>query len=141
MPFDAASRTKFTQAIAPVVVTDNTAQVSNILDTQGYDANTWVATMGTLADADATFAVTVDEGDASNLSGSNSVAAADLIGTTSGASFTFADDNKTVKIGYKGTKRYIRVTVTPSNNTGNAPIAAVWVQSQPRTVPETSQKV
>jgi hypothetical protein len=141
MPFDAASRTKFTQAIAPVVVTDNTAQVSNILDTQGYDANTWVATMGNLADADATFAVTVDEGDASNLSGSNSVAAADLIGTTSGASFTFADDNKTVKIGYKGTKRYIRVTVTPSNNTGNAPIAAVWVQSQPRTVPETSQKV
>jgi len=141
MPFDAASRTKFTQAIAPVVVTDNTAQVSNILDTQGYDANTWVATMGTLADADATFAVTVDEGDASNLSGSNSVAAADLIGTTSGASFTFADDNKTVKIGYKGTKRYIRVTVTPSNNTGNAPIAAVWAQSQPRTVPETSQKV
>ena len=43
-------------------------------------------TPGSIADADATFAVTVDEGDASDLSGSNSVAAADLLGTTTGAS-------------------------------------------------------
>ena len=52
------------------------------------------------------------------------MAAADLLGTTAGASFTFSDDNKIAKIGYIGSKRYVRLTVTPSNNTGAVLISA-----------------
>ena len=87
----------------------------------------WVIITGTLADADATFAVTMDEGDVSDLTGSNAVATADMLGTLAAASFTFADDNKVFKIGYIGIKRYVRLTITPSANTGNADIAVVAI--------------
>jgi len=118
-------------AIAPVVVTDNTAQVSAIIDRKGYDSLTFLILMGTLADADATFTVLVEEGAAANLSDAAAVADADLIGLEATAGFTFADDGATRKIGYKGGKRYVRLTVTPSGNSGNAPIAAVAVLGHP----------
>lgn len=44
------------RAISPVSVTDNTAQISQIIDRQGYDALTFVIATGSIADADATFA-------------------------------------------------------------------------------------
>lgn len=119
-------------AIAPVVVTDNTAQVSAIIDLQNYDACTFVITTGTLADADATFAVTMDHGNAANLSDAAAVPAADLVGTYALAGFTFADDGETRKIGYVGARRYVRLTVTPSGNAGNAPLAAIAVLGLPR---------
>ena len=117
-------------AIAPVVATDNTALVSNIIDTNGYEALTFVIATGTLADADATFAVTVDHGSDSGLSDAASVPADQLAGTLANASFTFAADGACRKIGYIGYKRYVRLTITPSANTGNAPIAVVAIQGE-----------
>lgn len=115
------------QAISPVIPTNNTAIVSSIIDMLGYDSLTWLIALGTLADADATFAVTMDEGNASNLSDAAAVAAGDLLGSYAAASYTFANDDTVRKIGYKGTKRYVRLTITPSNNTGNHPVSAVAV--------------
>lgn len=117
-------------AIAPVVLTDNTAAVSTIIDMQGYEALTFVIATGTLADADATFAVTVDHGNDSGLSDAASVPTDQLAGTLANASFTFAADNSTRKIGYIGYKRYVRLTVTPSANTSSAPISAVAILSE-----------
>jgi hypothetical protein len=94
--------------------TDNTAWVSNIIDTAGYEAVTLAFQTGTLTDADATFAVTMEHGDAANLSDTAAPASTDLVGTLALAGFTFADDNKARKIGYVGSKRYVRLTVTPS---------------------------
>ncbi len=120
-------------AIAPVVVTDTTAQVSAIIDLQNYDGCTFVIATGTLADADATFAVTLDHGDASNLSDAAAVTAATgLVGTLALAGFTFADDGECRKVGYTGVKRYVRLTITPSANTGNAPLTAIAVLGLPR---------
>ena len=48
--------------------TDNTPWVSSIIDTNGFNAVELVIETGTLTDADATFAVTIEHGDASNLS-------------------------------------------------------------------------
>lgn len=106
---------------------DNTAQVGQIIDRQGYDSLTYVIQTGTLVDADATFTVLLEEGAAANLSDASTVAAADLIGTAALAGFTFADDNKVRKLGYKGAKRYTRLTITPANNTGAAPMSVVAV--------------
>jgi hypothetical protein len=112
-------------ASAVKAVTDNTTTVSAIVDTVDADSLTFLVATGTLADADATFATTIEHGDDSGLSDAEAVPAAQLLGTTSGASFTFADDGVVKKIGYVGSKRYVRVTVTPSANTGSAPIAIV----------------
>ena len=53
----------------------------------------------------------------------------------------FADDNKAFKIGYIGPKRYVRVTITPANNTGNAFIAGGWLLGNPRKLPQSDQVV
>jgi hypothetical protein len=115
------------RAISPVSVADNTAQVSQIIDLQGYTSLEFVILAGSLADADATFTSLVEHGDAANMSDAATPAAADLLGTAAEASFVFSDDNKVFKIGYKGAKRYVRLTITPANNASAALLAAVAV--------------
>lgn len=118
-----------------ITQTDNTAITSSIIDVRGYDSLTFLIAAGTLADADATFAVTMAESNDSGMSGSNAVAAADLIGTYALAGFQFDDDGEARKIGYKGSKRYVQLTVTPSNNTGSAPVAIIPVLGHPANGP------
>jgi hypothetical protein len=131
--FDIHNHLNFKPGLYPLATAgaDNTALVSQIVDTLGYGSVEFVVLTGTLADADATFAFTIQDGDVSNLSDAATVSADQLLGTTAAASFTFADDNKCFKIGYVGNKRYVRATVTPANNTGAAPIAGVWVLGKP----------
>lgn len=113
--------------VAVATVSDTTAVVSGVVDVQGAGSLTFLIATGTLADADATFAVLVEEGDAANLSDAAAVADADLVGTEALAAFTFADDAEPRKIGYIGAKRYVRCTVTPTANSGSAPIAIIPV--------------
>lgn len=122
-------------------VTDNTAQVSGIIDMNGYASATILLLTGTLTDADATFAVTLEHGDDSALADTAAPASTDLIGTTALASFQFDTDNLCRKIGYVGSKRYIRVTVTPTNNTGNLFLAGAVVLGHPKIAPTVNPPV
>ncbi|WP_416358221.1 hypothetical protein ACLNGM_10050 [Aureimonas phyllosphaerae] len=125
---DIASRLDFKPGLTPAApITDNTPLVSRILDRIGYESAAFVVMTGQLVDADATFAVTVEHGDAANLSDATAVPADQLNGTLTGASFNFAADDTIRKIGYVGGKRYVRVTITPAANSGNAFIAGLWV--------------
>jgi hypothetical protein len=130
---DLISNIQVKRALSPVSVADNTAQVSQIIDRQGYDSLSFLILTGSLADADVTFTVLVEEGDNSALSDAAAVADADLITQTSGtapetaAGFQFDDDNEVRKIGYRGTKRYVRLTITPANNASAALLAAVAI--------------
>jgi hypothetical protein len=119
------------KAAAP---TDNTALVSAVIDTKDFRSVAFLIATGTLADADATFTALMEESDAADLSGSNAVADADLLGTEAGASFQFDDDAEGCKIGYNGNKRYVRLTVTPSANSGAAPMGIIAV-GEPRVRP------
>lgn len=131
---------KATRGISPAAaVTDNTPFVSQIVDTLDFDSVTFLAQLGAIADADATFVVLVEHGDNSGLSDATAVPDADLIGTEAGMAFLFSDDNKCAKIGYKGTKRYVRVTITPSANSGNIFLSGTWLLGHPRTMPQSTQ--
>lgn len=149
---DLFNRIKAARGISPAAaVTDNTPFVSQIADTDGFDSLTFVGLLGSIADADVTFTVLVEDGDVANLSDAAAVADEYLLGTeagtvtagaaVSGAAPGFADDNKTFKIGYKGPKRYVRVTVTPANNSGNIFLAGVWIQGHPKRANQTTQVV
>jgi hypothetical protein len=126
--------------IRPVLVpvaaalADDTAQVGAIIDHQGYESITYLIVTGTLADAGATFTALLEESEDSGMAGATAVADADLIGTEALASFTQASDSKTFKLGYKGSMRYSRLTITPAGNAGNAPLAAVCVRGHPHRV-------
>lgn len=113
-------------AIAPVVVTDGTAQVSAAIDVRQYKSVTFIVLLGTLADADATWAVTVKEGSTSTQGNHTAVADADLIGTEALAGFTFGDDGECRKIGYKGSADYVSIEIDDvTANSGNAPMAVL----------------
>jgi hypothetical protein len=134
---DLASNLHLVPAIAPVAArTDNTAIVSAILDTLGYGSAMLALVTGTNTDVNATFVSLLEESDDSGMSGAVAVADKDMVGTEALAGFTFADDVECRKLGYIGSKRYIRATITPSgNDSGNIFLAGVWVLGKPRSAP------
>ena len=129
--FDSLHTTKYENAIAPVVVADNAAQVSAWIDRSGFQSLTFAIQTGAIATGGATFAVTVKEADAADYSDAAAVADADMISMSAGvapetaASFTGANADSTFKVGYIGLKRYVQLTITPASNAGNAALAVV----------------
>lgn len=134
---DMTSIVQLKRALSPVVATDNTALVSQIIDRRGYDTLMFGILLGSIADADATAAVLVEHGDASDLSDAAAVDDAMLISQTAGtapetaAAFQFDDDNEVRKIGYVGDKRYVRLTIAPAANSGNLAFAAFALLGHP----------
>lgn len=129
---------KFVRAISPVSEAGDTAVVSEIIDTAGFSGLEFAILTGSLGDANATFAVTLDEGDNSSLTDAAAVASTNLDGTLALAGFQFDDDNETRKLGVKEiTKRYYRLTITPTGNSSAALVAAVAVLHSPRKAPTT----
>jgi hypothetical protein len=124
---DLYSNLTFRRAISPVSVADTTAQVSQIIDRQGFDSLVFAIATGSIADADATFTVLVEDDDAAGFGTAVAVADAELNGTEAIAGFQFDDDNETRKIGYIGNKRYVRLTITPVGNASAAVLCAVAV--------------
>lgn len=123
-------------AIAPAAAAaDNTPFVSGWIDLKGFQSLTFIILLGALADADATFTTLVEHSDASDGTGAAAVGDAQLIGTEALASANFGDDGETRKIGYAGSKRYVRLTVTPAGNAGNAFVAAVALLGHPKDAP------
>ena len=115
---------KATRGISPITGTDDTALVSQIIDRAGYEALTFVILAGTLADADAVVTFLVEDGANASLTDNAAVADGFLIGTEAPTIF-YSDDNLVRKISYIGPKRYVRLTLTPANNTGSLPVAVV----------------
>ena len=140
---DMANSIQVKRVLSPVSVADNTAQVGQIIDRLGYDSLTYIIALGSIADADMTATVLLEEGDAANLSDAAAVADADMISQTSGtapetaAGFRFDDDDEVRKLGYIGNKRYTRLTITPAANASAALLGAVAVLGHPHSAPVT----
>ena len=112
--------------------------MGQIIDRQGYSSLTFAIAAGSLADADATFTVLVEHGDAANLSDAAAAPDSDLPGTEALAGFTFSDDNATRKIGYRGDKRYVRLTITPAANASAALFGAVAILGHAQLAPTSN---
>lgn len=126
---DSLSRVQIKRGHSPYYYSGNNTWISQIIDLQGYDAMYFALATGDLADADATFAVLMQESDNSDFSSASDVADADMVSQTRGtapetaAAFVFSDDDKVRSIGYIGTKRYVRLYVTAASNTGYATVS------------------
>ena len=124
------------RAVSPgVAVANNTPIVSQIIDTRGFSALTFLLLFGGLADADVTTTVLVEDGNDPALSDASPVIDDQLLGLETEAAATFADDNKPRKIGYVGDKRYVRLTVTPANNTGDLYLSVIALLGLPALQP------
>ena len=123
----------FAPAINPAAIASNTATHGVIIDTKGFDSLEFVIQSGTLTDG--TYTPSLIEGDDPTLSDGAAVTAGDLLGTVAGATFAATDDNKVKKIGYRGNKRYVRLTITSAGVTTGGTLGAVAVQGHPRSAP------
>lgn len=121
------------RVISPVNDTTTTALVGIGIDRQGFDGLTYIISTGTLTDTAGAFTALLEEG--ADTSTFTAVADADLLGTEALASFVGSDDNKCFKLGYKGNKRYTRLTITPTVNAAAAYISAVAILSHPNVAP------
>lgn len=136
---DLHNNVKATTAFAPkAAVTNDTAQVSTIVDTANFGSLELLLVLGTNADADMTYTVLIEDGDDASLSDNAAVDDAHLLGVEA-MGLNYTSDGVTAKIGYIGPKRYVRATVTPANNTGNVFLAGVWLQGHPRVGPQSTQ--
>ena len=120
---DLLHKVKISRGISPVSGGANdTASTSQIIDMQGYSSLLFVIPLGAIADADATFTVLLEEDDTSFTGAA--VADSSMISQTAGtapeaaASFIFSSDDTVKLLDYVGSKRYVRLTITPANNTG-----------------------
>lgn len=136
------NQVKYSRGISPVAaVTNDTAFVSQILDTANFGSAEFIWIAGSIADADVTFTLLVEHGDDASLTDAAAVDDVHLLGTEASAAPLLSSDNKVGKIGYIGPKRYVRVTITPANNTGNIFLAGIWAQGNPRKGPQSTQIV
>lgn len=134
---DLHSNIEVQRAISPTRATDDTPLVSQIIDTANFGAVEFLIATGAIADANVTFTVLLEDGDDSALGDNAAVADAYLLGTEAAAGFQFDDDNEVRKLGYIGPKRYLRMTITPSGNGGNADISVVAILSRARKGPRS----
>jgi len=90
-----------------------------------------------LADADATFVVLIEDGDAANLSDNAAVADIFLEPVEATVNFDFGDDLIVRKIAYTGPKRFLRCTVTlAANDAGAAPLSCIALLGRPHEQPD-----
>lgn len=139
---DLSSTLKLSRGLSPVAaVTNDTAFVSEIIDFADFDGALFAWIAGSLADVAFTFTMLFEHGDVANLSDAAAVPDSQLIGTEAAGAPLLSSDNKVGKIGYRGSKRYGRVTLTPASNTGDIYLAGMWIQGFPRNLPQSTQIV
>lgn len=133
---DLHSNLKLTRVISPISQSGNTAMVGAIIDRKGYGSLEFAITLGTITTAGTTYTALLEDADEAAFNVTNAaVADADLLGTEALASFIDSEINTTKKLGYKGNKRYVRLTMTPAGNTGASTMSAVAVLGSPAQAP------
>lgn len=131
---DLHNNVKVTPVIHPVaIVNANGVTTSDTIDTQGFQSIEFAIHMGA---SDGTLTPAVYAGDASDMSDEAAVTdASELLGTIAGATFAATDDNKVKKIGYRGSKRYVRIKITQAASTTGTFFSAVAIQGHPVSAP------
>lgn len=117
-----------------------TALTTSIIDMKDYVGLEFVIAAGDLTDADAVYAVQMLHGDAVNdeaapttITDEAAVDDSDLLpagtGQEAAIGFNFDNDDVIRKLGYVGTKRFVRLTVTPTTaaNSGDTDLGIIAV--------------
>lgn len=126
------------QVLAPVSFANNTPLVGNIVDRAGFDSLVYSIALGTNAGTAGTYTVLLEEGDSPTLADASTVTATSLSGSIANASWSYTDVNKTRKLGYTGSKRYTRMTITPASNSAAALVSVTAVLGNPAMAPTSN---
>jgi len=123
------------------IATDTTTDGEDIA-MANFESCEFIVATGTVTDGD--YAVMIEEADDDGAGSPDTyaeVADADLIGTEAGASFDADDDDdKVSKIGYIGTKAWVRLAIVSTNTSSGAVIGAIAVRGHRTDMPDATQQ-
>lgn len=127
---DLHSNIKQEVALDIQAISTDTTTAGNIIDTKGFQGLEFINFSGTITDGD--YALLIEHGDEANLSDAAAVPDADLIGTEADASFTSDDDDdKALRLGYIGEKRYVRASIVSTNTSTGATLGVLAILGFP----------
>ena len=123
---DGSSEIKVISAFPYTNIGSATTTAGTVIDTRGFDSLTFAIHVTTNSAAGgSTLYPLLEDDDAVGMGTLETVAAADLVGTIAGATFAITDDDTTKKIGYRGKKRFVRLSiVTTGFGSGACPTYA-----------------
>jgi hypothetical protein len=111
-----------------------TPAASSWVDVQGFDAATIVLVNNTITDAGTTagFTATVQHGDDSTAAGAAAIVAADSVDGAISVTVTSdtADNSVAGGVGYRGSKRYVRMNVVGTTGT-DADVSVIAILNKP----------
>lgn len=119
-----ASLVQLTSARNAAAITTNTTTNGIEIDTRGFDSVTFAMQSATITDG--AYAVLIEETDTAG-SGYTTVVAAELTVTVASVAFIATDDNVVKKIGYLGTKRYVRLSYVSTGVTTGGTLGALAI--------------
>lgn len=123
-------------ALNSTAISSNTTTNGNIIDTQNFEALMFQVYSGTITDG--AYAITLQHGDASNLSDATSVPSEFILGGLADAGFVAADDNTVKSFGYVGHKRYVRMSIVSTTVSSGGTLGAIALKGRPRHAPANS---
>lgn len=132
------------RVIAPVAIGANATKTGKIIDRQGYNGVEFIASYGAVVTTGTIVTLVAFEGDVTGTM--TSVADADLLGTEALASLPVqatartsgVGKNVSKKLGYKGTKRYVRVDAVQTGTTSVGCVSVEAVLFNPAVMPTDS---
>lgn len=127
--FDLKSDINNLNAFTPATINTDTTTNGVEVDMLGYESLTFLMRASNYTDG--TYTPLIEESDTSG-SGYSAVADNDLIGTEADGALSAAGVSR---IGYVGTKRYIRLSFVSTSTSTGATLDAVAVQGSPKTAP------
>jgi hypothetical protein len=132
--------TKVTTDLTTDTLSGTTPNASSWLDTKGFDENSIEVLTNTVTDAGTAsgFTGTLQESDLTTAVSATDVAAADCVGGVNTVTVTSdtADNVIAGKVGYLGSKRYIRINYVGTTNT-DASVRTLGRQGRPHVMPTT----
>jgi len=127
-------------ALAPVALGPTGANAGRIIDRKGYEGVEFLLEYGAVATTGTVVTAVLKEGDATG--SLTSVADTDLIGTEALAGLAASTDRTsgsgklvTKRLGYKGNKRYLQLSMNGTGTTSAGIIAASAVLFNPEAAP------
>ena len=133
---DLYSNITVTPAFLPQALSGTTNITGTVIDTKGYNSLVFILYTDAIAAGDVNAILSIEDDTAADGSSSTAVADGFLIGTEALTQIGVgAVGNQAKRIGYKGSKRYVRCDLVVTGNGGTDVVGCLAVLGHPVTAP------
>lgn len=122
---DLHNSVKVARALDPKSITTDTTTVGTVVDLRGFETCEFIINYGLLNDSDLVPLIEESASDDVAMGDASAVADGDLLGTEAAAGTTQATPSVCKKVGYRGSSRYVRLSMVSTSTNGANLVGAV----------------